>query len=117
MFAKGALDGGRLNFVAQGRRSSVRVDIAHLVRFEARIAQGVAHHAEASIAVFGRLRNVIGVGAHTIADYFGDDPGASVLCVFQLFQDEDSRALADYEPVAVLVPGTAGVMGMVVSRR
>src|SRR5271157_3009500 len=117
MFAKGAFDGGRLNFVAQRGRSSVRVDIAYLFRLEARIAQGVAHHAEASIAVFGRLRNVIGVGTHAVADYFGDDPGASALGVFQLFQDEDSRALADYEPVAVLVPRPAGVMGIVVSRR
>ena len=59
---------------------------------------------------------MIGVGAHAVANNFGDDLRATLLGELQFFQDQDARAFADDEAVAVLVPGTAGVMRIVVAR-
>ena len=36
--------------------------------------------------------------------------------MFQLFEDQNARAFADHETVAVLIPGTAGFFGLVVAR-
>ncbi len=115
MIAEGALDGRGFQFVAQRSGGAVGVDVADLLRREAGVAEGVAHHAVATFASGRRLGDVVGIGAHAVADNFGDDRRAALPGEFQLFQNQNPRAFADDEAVAILVPGTAGAMGIVVA--
>src|SRR3974377_70664 len=91
------------------------IHVADLLGLDASVAHGIAHHPEATFAIFRRLSDVIGVGAHTIARYFRDDAGAAFFRVLEFFQDKDARTLTDDEAVAVLVPRAAGVFGIVVA--
>ena len=59
---------------------------------------------------------MIRVGAHAVADHFGQDLCAARSRKLQLFQDQDARAFADHKSVAVLVEGPAGAGGLVVAR-
>ena len=52
---------------------------------------------------------MVGVGAHTVADDFGQDLCSTRLRELQLLEDQDSRAFADDKAVAVLVEGPAGL--------
>ena len=80
------------------------------------IAQRIAHDTEPTLVLRSWLGHVVRVAAHAVADNFGNDVGSACFGVFQLFQDQDARAFADHESVAVFVPGTAGVFGIVVAR-
>ena len=59
----------------------------------------------------------IRVGAHSISDQFGQNRRAAPAGVFQFFENQNSRAFADDESVAHLVPRTAGVLGIVIALR
>src|SRR3974390_2152542 len=91
------------------------IHVADLLGLDASVAHSIAHNAEATFAIFRRLSDVISVGAHTIARYFRDDAGAAFFRVLEFFQDKDARTLTDDEAVAVLVPGAAGVLGVIVA--
>ena len=115
MVAERALDGHRLQLVAELGRSAMRVDIADLFRLDPRVAQGIAHHAERAFAIFGRRGDVKGIGAHAVADNLGQNRRAAPLCEFQFLDNQNARAFADDKSVAVLVPGTAGPLRLVVA--
>src|SRR3974377_519280 len=91
------------------------IHVADLLGLDASVAHGIAHPPEATFAIFRRLSDVIGIGAHTIARYFRDDAGAAFFRVLEFFQDKDARTLTDDEAVAVLVPRAAGVFGVIVA--
>src|SRR6185436_16007691 len=65
----------------------------------------------------GWRRHVVRVGRHAVADDFRIDAGAATPGVLQFLEDQHAGPLADDEPVAVLVEGTAGPGGVVVARR
>ena len=63
----------------------------------------------------GGLGHVIGVGGHAVADDFGEDGRAAAAGMFEFFENHDAGAFAHDEAVAVLVPGTAGAIGVVIA--
>ena len=115
MLAEEALDGGGLDFVADGRGGPVGVDVVNLFRPHPGVLERRLHHAKSSLAVFGRLGDVEGVAAHRVADHFGQNARVAALGDFEGFEDEDAGALADDEAVAVGVEGPAGALGLVVA--
>jgi len=58
---------------------------------------------------------VEGVGGEAVAEHFSQNICATCLGKLKLFKDENARAFADYEAVAILVEGAAGVLGVVVA--
>ena len=84
-------------------------------RLDSGALDGVPHGAIAALAFGRHSGDVEGVGAHAVADDLGEDFCASGLSKFQVFEDEDARAFADDEAVAVFVKGAAGVFGVVVA--
>ena len=57
-----------------------------------------------------------GVARHAVAHDFRQDGSAAPQGKAQFLQDEDARALADDEAVAVAVEGPAGLLRLVVAR-
>ena len=57
----------------------------------------------------------MGIGAHAVADNFSEDVGVAAAGMFVLFEDDDAGAFADDETIALLVPGAAGLMRLVVA--
>src|SRR5689334_1422310 len=91
------------------------VDVADVLWLKLGIGEGVEHDSVGAIAVFGRLGDVVGVAAHAVADDLSKNFGAAAAGEFQFFQNKDAGALADYEAVALRVPGTAGLFGRIVT--
>ena len=60
---------------------------------------------------------MVRVGGHAVADELRIDPRAAALGLFELLEHENAGALADDEPVAILVERAAGASGVVIARR
>ena len=60
---------------------------------------------------------MIRVGAHAVADHLGQNLRAARLRKLQFLENQDSRALADHESIAILVERPAGLGWLVVARR
>src|SRR5690242_7058810 len=117
VIAKGSLKRDRFSLVALTRRCSVSIQVLHTGGWNAGIAKRIAHDAISAVAVVRRSRNVVRVGAHAITDDFRDNRRAPILRMLQLFQDQNSGAFADYEPVALPIPGTRCLIRLVIARR
>src|SRR5205823_979934 len=91
--------------VANWRRSGMGVEMLDITWLEAGLPQGAFHRATRAVAVLGSRRDVVGISSRAIAGDFGDWLGSSAECVFQLFNDEDTRTFAHDEAVAAAVKG------------
>src|SRR5271156_6775179 len=107
----------RLGFdgVADGRGSSVRVDVADVVRRNVAVFQRGERDTIAAVAVLGRLRDVVRVAGHSITNNLCENLRAAALRVFQRFQNHHTGTFADDEAVAIGVERAAGVFGIVVA--
>ena len=76
--------------------------------------QRVQHDAVGAVAIFGRLGDVEGVSAHPIAHDFGHDVGPAAAGKLQFFQHQNAGAFANHKSVASRIPGTAGLLGIVI---
>src|SRR5580658_5039405 len=92
------------------------VDITHHVGSHASIAHRVAHHAEAAFVLGRGLSHVVSIAAHAITGDLRQNAGPALAGKFQFFEDQDARAFANDKTVTVFVPGTAGLLGLVVTR-
>ncbi len=92
------------------------VDVVHVFRRDTRLPDRVGHHAPAAITVFRRRGHVVRVGRHSIADDLGVNRRAAAARVLQLLDHDDACALADDEPITILVEGTTRALGIVVAR-
>src|SRR5258706_1181033 len=117
LISKQISNGVRFERVADGRRGAVGVKVADDAGIEFRVAQGVAHDAETAFVLRSRLRHVIGVRGHTVANYFRQDRSAPAAGMLEFLEDQDAGAFAHHEAIAVLVPGPAGASGIVVASR
>src|SRR5262245_4610019 len=63
-----------------------------------------------------RLRDVIRVAGPAVPGHLGKNQCAALLRVLQFFEDHDSRTFPYDKSVAALIPGTAGLFGLVVAR-
>ncbi len=82
------------------------VDVADFGRLHVCIFQRQANRPHDALAAGGRLRHVEGIATHTVTGKLGVDVSAARLGMFQRLQDDDARALADNEAVALLIEGT-----------
>ena len=104
-----------LEQIAGRRRSPVRVHVVDGARIELRVGESGAHGPLGALA-FGRgLRQVMRVGAGTVADDLGVDVRAAAERVLSLFQEQEARALGNDEAVAIDVPGAARPRRLVVA--
>ena len=78
----------------------MRVYVADIVRRELRVFQRGAHHAISAVAILRRLRDVIRIAGHAVADNFGKNRRVALLRVFKRFENHNTRSLADDETVA-----------------
>src|ERR1700690_2110214 len=105
----------RFEGVADGRRGAMSVHVADDACVEFRIAQRIAHDAESAFVFGSRLRHVISVGGHAVANKFGENRSATPTRVFELFENQNARAFAHHEAIAILIPGTAGAGWVVIA--
>ena len=84
----------------------MRVHIVDIRRGQAGPFQRRLHGAVSAITIFGRRGDVIGVAGHAVTLDFGIDGRAPGPGVFQLFKNNDARALAHHKAITPLVPWT-----------
>ncbi len=70
VIAECALDRDALGDVAQRCRRAVRIDVVDVGRREPGVAKRVQHAAPRAVAILGRRRDVVRVGAHAVARQF-----------------------------------------------
>ena len=100
------------------RRRAVRVDVVDVARDAGRASRSaLLHHADHPAAILGGRGDVVRVARHPVAGELAVDRRAAVLRVLELLEDEDARAFAHHEAVAVQVPRTRGALRLVVARR
>src|SRR5258708_31311011 len=87
LISKQISNGVRFERVADGRRGAVGVEVADDTGIELRIAQRVAHDAEPTFVLRSRLRHVIRVRGHTVANYFRHDGSAPAAGMLQSLED------------------------------
>jgi hypothetical protein len=114
MLAERPLDGVGLRAVSRRCRGAVRINVVDLMRRDAGVPQGVLHHPVCAIAVLRWSGNVKRVAAHAITHDLGENRRSPPPRRLQFLQNQDARALADNEPIAVAVERTAGVRRIVV---
>ena len=101
--------------VADGRGSAVGVDVIHLCGLELRILERVAHDAESAFAVVRGSGEMERVAAHAVSHDFGQNGRAAALGELQLFENQDARAFAHDETIAVAIERPGCVRGIVVA--
>ena len=93
------------------------VDVAELAGGEPCPIERLAHRSNRAFAVLRRMRDVIGVRGGGVTGEFRDDCRAARLCVFQVFQHEDARALTHHKAIAVCVERAGCPGGIVIALR
>jgi hypothetical protein len=91
--AESALDGNGFRLVAQGRRSTMCIDVLHILRIQLCVTQGIAHATRRPLTVVARCGDVVGVGTHTETRQLAIDARAACLGMFVFFQHHDAGAL------------------------
>src|SRR5262249_30308266 len=117
MIAKGSLNGHGFQLVIKRRGSSMSVDVADLLRAKVRICEGIHHYAMSAVTVLRRLSDVKRVSRHPVSHDLSVDRGSLALGHFQFFKQQDSRALANYKAISILVKGARGSLRFLVPSR
>ena len=115
MIAKGKLKRLGLVLVTQGRRGAVCIDVLHILRIEATVAQRIDHAAPRSIAI--RRGDVVGIRTHAVAREFTINARAALPGMLVLFEHEYAGALAEHKTVPVPIPGPRCRGRIVIARR
>src|SRR5579864_68200 len=91
------------------------VDVADVLGLHFRVPRSIFHDPQTALVLRRRLGHVISVTAHSVADNLGDRLCTTGKSVFEFFKNQDSRALADHETVAIAVPRAAGFLRLVIA--
>src|SRR5579864_1259313 len=113
--AKHALDGNRLDRVADRRRGPVRVDVADFFRSYLGVLGRCQHYAVRPVALFRRLGHVERVARHSITNDFSNNICVPPLCMFQRLQYEHAGPFADHKSVALRIEWPARARRLVIS--
>ena len=108
-------DRGRLGRVVLARAGAVRVDVIHVRRRQAGVLQSKLHRQHRPGPVGVLVGDAKGVRRAAVAGDFRQNRRPAFLRVFQGFEHEHPRALAQHEPAAVGVERPAGGGGVVVA--
>ncbi len=117
MIAECALHRQCLRLVPESRGSRVSVDVLKVLWTELGIGQRVHHRQSGALTILRRSGDVMSVPAHPEADDLGVDARPAALRVLELFENDGTAAVAENETVAIQIPGTAGLLRRVVTRR
>ena len=104
-------------FVAERRRSAVRVDVIDLGKADARLAHRHFHRTIGTRPVGVRRGHVIGIARQAVTQNLGVNLRAARLGVLVFLEADDARAFAHHEAVAALVIRTRCLFGRVVEPR
>ena len=104
--AKRELDRFCLEQVIMMGACSVGIDIINLLRSHIRFLHGKLHSHSRAFSVLCRGSDVVCVSGRSVSHQLCVDLRASGLGMFQLFQDNDTRSLAQDKSVSVLVKRT-----------
>ncbi len=102
MRAKSGFDRIAFVLITQNGRRPMRVDVLNLVAVDARISQGIDHTATRAIHI--GCCHVVGITAHAKPQQFAVNLGTPLFCMFQLFKDNNARALSQNKAISVHVP-------------
>mmetsp|Transcript_49830 Transcript_49830/g.118789 ORF Transcript_49830/g.118789 Transcript_49830/m.118789 type:complete len:254 (+) Transcript_49830:462-1223(+) len=109
------LHGAQLLDVPDGRGGAVGVHVVHLL-FAANLVCHIQGNLHASLASHaGGGHHIVAVGVGAIAGKLRIDPGAPLLGMLELLQDQHTAAACNDEAIAVLVEGTRGLGRLVVA--
>ncbi len=95
----------------------MRVEILHFGRVYRRILQRIRHREARALAILRRRSDVISVTAHTKADDFGIDVGATLPCVLELLENHGAAAITQHESIAFLVERPARLRRRIIAHR
>src|SRR5690242_3482372 len=101
--------------VTHGGGGAVRVDVVDLLGVELGVFQRLAHGTRGLRVVRRRLGDVVGVAGGGVAGDLGQDARAALFGARERFEDQRAGTFAAHEPVATLVPRTAGPLRLVIA--
>ncbi|VTR45159.1 Uncharacterised protein [Actinobacillus pleuropneumoniae] len=96
MIAKSHLHGLRFRAVTHRRRSPVSINVIHVFRRNARVADCHLHAAGCSVRI--RLGNVMGIGAKTVTNHLGVNLGSAFQRVLKGFDNEHAGTFTMTKP-------------------
>jgi hypothetical protein len=91
------------------------VDVLNLIGIDLRIVERIGHGFARTLAVLRRCGDVKRIAAHPKADDLGIYLGAPRLRLLVFLEHHGACAVAHHEAVAILVPGTARRLGIIVA--
>ena len=59
----------------------------------------------------------MGIATHAETHQFGIDFGTPLAGMLEFFQDHDAGAITEDKAIAILIPGSAGIFGIVIPGR
>src|SRR6185369_6343174 len=101
MLAESLFDRERLKLIVVRRRRAVRIDVTDLIGSDTCVPQTPLHDATRARAGFVGHCQVKRISAGAITDNLAVYPRATFLRGFELFENHDSRALADNKAVTI----------------
>src|SRR5262249_36052521 len=113
--AEEALHGGGFNDVANGSGCAMRVNVADIVWRKAGVFEGGADDAKSTGTILDAPRDVVRIAGHAVADNLSNDRRVTFCGVLERFENQDARAFADDETIAVGVERPAGSGRLIVA--
>ena len=86
--------------VAHRGRSSVYVDVVHIVNAESSIFNRTLHHQVSTEALWVSGSDVVSVGTGATAHYFSINLGTASQSVFEFLENEANTTFAHHEAIA-----------------
>ena len=105
MFAKNVFNGLGLVFIVQAGRCAMRIDVINIIGRNTCIINGFLHAAGCQFSAGTGSGNVISIAVGAVTDDFCINMGASLLCVFQFFQNEHAAAFTKDKAVSSYIKG------------
>src|SRR5437588_12516609 len=102
--AENSLDRARLSHITETSRSSVGINVIHLINRQLRVFEREFHCVRRSSAIVWRRRHVMRVRAQAVTDKLAINLSVALFCALQFFDDNDACSLPDDKAVAISVP-------------
>src|SRR5438477_1371968 len=115
LVAKNFFDRFGLADVAETSGSGVGVDVIDVAGRDLRVIERQLHGAGGASAVFRRRGHVMGVRRKPVAGELTINFRAALLRMFELFDNRNARAFADYETVTVAIERAGRALGFIVA--
>ena len=112
MLAEGAFNRLRFRRITERRRCRVRIDVTDALGFDARAPQRALKSENDPARLGIGSGDMIGVGRLPVAENLAVDPRAARFRVLEFLEDENPRAFAENEAVALTIERPARAFGL-----